>query len=250
MNQKDAARDLINAFLNITTIHHTEILVRINNIDLNSIKLDLETIFSNKINTIVLPKASVDTIHFLSECLETLEKKHLCNAKTHILPIIENAKALLDLQNIAKCPRVNGMILGAEDLATDLEIERTLSGLEILHARSQIVIVAKAYQIDAIDTPFTDINDMTGLASDALMAKRLGMQAKLAIHPNQVGLINETFSMSNVEIENAKKIIEAFHKYQKGVFSLDGKMIDEPIIERAKRVLKKAKTWGQLLDED
>jgi citrate lyase subunit beta / citryl-CoA lyase len=235
MSQKDAARDLLSAFLKETKMNNTEILVRINNIDLNSIKLDIETVFTKKLNTIVLPKASVDSIYFLDQCLAVLEKKHHIDHKIHILPIIETASALLDLQNIAKCPRVDGLLLGAEDLATDLEIERTLSGLEILYARSQIVVVAKANQIDAIDTPFIDTTNMAGLASDALMAKRLGMQAKLAIHPNQIELINETFSMSKAEIDNAKKIIEAFNKYQKGVFSLDGKMIDEPIIERARK---------------
>jgi citrate lyase subunit beta / citryl-CoA lyase len=246
---KDAARDLISSYLKKTYDLKAEILIRVNHSNFDILERDVKATLSNKITSYVLPKASVESLLFLDQLLLALEKKENIKKKIHVLPIIESAKALLDLENIAKCPRVNGLILGAEDLATDMEIDRTDSGIEIMYARSQMVLVAKANHIEAIDTPFTNTQDMSGLKADALMAKRLGMQAKLAIHPNQIHIINETFSVSQEQIDYAKKVLKAYEIHQKGVFSLDGKMIDEPIIERARKILLKAKKWGQIGEE-
>jgi citrate lyase subunit beta / citryl-CoA lyase len=246
---KDAARDLITSYLRQVKTLNTEVLIRINHTNFDTLELDVKTTFSAQVDTYVCPKASVDALLFLDQLLTRLEQNENLNKKIQLLPIIESAKALLDLENIAKCPRVTGLILGAEDLATDMELERTDSGIEIMYARSQIVLVAKAYQIEAIDTPYTNTQDMNGLKADSLMAKRLGMQAKLAIHPNQIFTINETFSVTQKQINDAKKILKAYELKQTGVFSLDGKMIDEPIIERARKIISKAKKWGQIGEE-
>jgi citrate lyase subunit beta / citryl-CoA lyase len=246
---KDAARDLITSYLRQVKTLNTEVLIRINHTNFDTLELDVKTTFSAQVDTYVCPKASVDALLFLDQLLTRLEQNENLNKKIQLLPIIESAKALLDLENIAKCPRVTGLILGAEDLATDMELERTDSGIEIMYARSQIVLVAKAYQIEAIDTPYTNTQDMNGLKADSLMAKRLGMQAKLAIHPNQIFTINETFSVTQKQINDAKKILKAYELKQSGVFSLDGKMIDEPIIERARKIISKAKKWGQIGEE-
>ena len=110
-------------------------------------------------------------------------------------------------------------------------------------------MACKAYKIDAIDTPFTDTNDEEGLIKDTRFAKSLGMNAKSAIHPNQIDVINKIFTPTEKEIEYAKRVLlardEAFAKGL-GVFSLDGKMVDKPVIERALKVIEKAKRFGVL----
>jgi citrate lyase subunit beta/citryl-CoA lyase len=141
--------------------------------------------------------------------------------------------------------RVNGILLGAEDLSSDMQFERTFVGDEILYPRAKIAYACAAYGIDAIDTPFVDVHNLDGLLKDSLRAKNLGMNAKSAIHPNQISIINKTFSPTQKQIENALKI-ELAAKSNKGVFSLDGKMVDKPIIERSKKILEKARKYDLL----
>ena len=171
-------------------------------------------------------------------------KKHIA-----IVPIIESAISLIEVDVIASLNRVNGILLGAEDFTKDLEVKRTKEGSEILYARSRIIVACKAYKIDAIDTPFTDTVDMDGLVKDVNYVKGLGMNAKSAIHPNQIEAINNAFTPTKSEIEYAKRVLiardEAFSKGL-GVFSLDGKMVDAPVIARAETVIKKATKYGVL----
>lgn len=167
--------------------------------------------------------------------------------KIGVIPIIELASSILDVREIATSPRVNGLLLGAEDLSSDLEVSRTLAGDEIFYARSMIAISCRAYNIDAIDTPFTDVRNEEGLLADSQKARGLGMNAKACIHPNQIDIVNKIFSPSKEQIEQALRILKAFENAQKegkGVFSLDGKMVDKPIIERAKKTIDKAKRFG------
>ena len=156
---------------------------------------------------------------------------------------------LYEVDVIDSLPRVNGILLGAEDFTKDLEVKRTKEGKEILYARSRIIVACKAYKIDAIDTPFTDTLDMEGLVKDVTYVKELGMNAKSAIHPNQIEAINNAFTPTKQEIEYAQRVLiardEAFSKGL-GVFSLDGKMVDAPVIARAETVIKKATKFGVL----
>ncbi|MFA6610944.1 MAG: HpcH/HpaI aldolase/citrate lyase family protein, partial [Bacilli bacterium] len=99
-------------------------------------------------------------------------------------------------------------------------------------------------KIDAIDTPYTNVNQLEGLKRDALIAKGLGMNAKACIHPNQIDMVNQIFSPTKQEILKAQKIIAAYEQEKKGAFSLDGKMIDKPIIERSMKVIAKANKFG------
>jgi citrate lyase subunit beta/citryl-CoA lyase len=247
LSEKDAALSLLSSFIDRFKFEQTELIVRINGLDTHLGIRDLKTIVSDAIDTIMLPKA---TFKRTQECLEHLlfiETQKKMNKQIKIIPIIENALSLTELTKIAALDRVDGLLLGAEDLATDLEVERSLSGIEILVPRSMVVIAAKAYGIDAIDTPFIDAHDLDGLDNDALFAKSIGMNAKACIHPNQIDVVHHVFSPSQKEIHHAQKIIKALHEAtlnNKGVFSVDGKMVDKPIIDRAKKILDKARKWG------
>jgi citrate lyase subunit beta/citryl-CoA lyase len=247
--EKDAARNLVESFLDNNVLANLEIVIRINSLDARFSAKDLEKIVSDKIDTIMLPKASVKNIIQLSFLLSKYERKRKMEKRIQIIPIIESASAIWELNEIASFSRVNGLLLGAEDLATDMEIARTEEGMEIFYARSAVVMASKAYKIDAIDTPYTNTKNDEGLEKDSKRAKMLGMNAKACIHPNQIDPVNRFFSPEKAEIEYAKKVIQACEeakKEGKGAFSVDGKMIDKPVIDRAYKLIEKAEKWGVL----
>lgn len=240
-SEKDSARILLKNFLQ--TFEPTyEVIIRINQIDNINGLLDLETLVSDRIDTIMLPKARIESVKKLAELLDNFEKARKIKKTIKIIPLLELAASILETEAIAGLPRVDGILLGAEDLTNDMETERTLTGEEIFYPRSRIAYAARAHGIDAIDTPYTNVNDDKDLTQDAIRAKRLGMTAKAAIHPNQVRYINEVFSPSKEQIAWALKVLEAA-KTNLGVFSLDGKMIDKPIIERCQKIIEKAKKY-------
>ncbi len=243
ISEKDNARNLVKSYLEYFDFNNLEIVIRINGLDTIYGESDLEKLPLAKINTIMLPKATVGYLQKLDEILTKLEKKQKVEKNINVIPIIESAGAVLDLENIAKCNRVNGLLLGGEDLASDLEVERTKEGLEILYARSKMAVVGKALKIDCIDTPFTDTLNDEGLKADGYFSKGLGFNAKACIHPNQVNIVNEVYLPTEADVKWAKRVLIALEKAEKagkGAFSLDGKMIDEPIIKRARKILEKA----------
>jgi citrate lyase subunit beta / citryl-CoA lyase len=249
LSEKDAANHLLKEFLTRFSHLSIEKIVRVNAVDTPFFEKDILMIASDFIDTIMLPKATLSSVKQLDSLLSRIEKTKKIKKIIKIVPIIELARSIIEVDEIAKHHRVNGLLLGAEDLATDLEVERTLIGNEIFYARSKVIIAAKANKIDAIDTPFTHVSDENGLINDASFAKSLGMNAKACIHPLQIDHINTIFSPTGKEILHAKKIIEAekiAKNDQKGAFSVDGKMIDKPIIDRAHQLLEKAKQWGLL----
>ncbi len=251
--QKDAARSLMQCYLNTHPNQVMEVVVRINGLDTAYYEEDLDKIVSDNIDTIMLPKARVEYLIKLDEILTKLEKERHLKKKIGIIPIIELAVSVLEVEEIAKQKRVNGILLGAEDLTSDMEVTRTKQGVEIEYPRARIAMACKAYQIDAIDTPFTDVNDYEGLERDALHAQELGMNAKSAIHPNQLDTINQIFLPTEKQIRWALRVRQATKEAATkglGVFSLDGKMVDKPVMERAEKILLKAEKFGALPDEE
>jgi citrate lyase subunit beta/citryl-CoA lyase len=243
VGEKDSARTLVSLFLDSHINHDLEIIIRVNGVDTPYFKDDLIAVISEKIDSIMLPKARIADIKFCQEMISKLEVSRNIKKKIGIIPIIELSASILEIDEIAKCDRVTGILLGAEDLSTDLGIERTKNGQEILFPRFKVIYACTANNIDAIDTPFTDTKDEEGLRLDCDVAKSLGMKAKAAIHPNQVEIINECFSPNKKSIEWAQRILEAKKRAEQnglGVFSLDGKMVDKPIISRALNIIDQA----------
>jgi len=249
LSEKDAAVHLLDNFLKSYDFENLEIVVRINPLDSEFSKNELEQIISDQIDTIMLPKATSKNTLALSKILDKMEKTKKISKKITIIPIIELASSVLEVKDIAGINRVSGLLLGGEDLSTDLEVERSEDGIELLLSRSLVVMAAKANKLDAIDTPYTKTNDDEGLNKDSSFAKRLGMNAKVCIHPNQIETVNTVFSPSIQDIEYARKVVMAETealKTGRGAFTVDGKMVDKPIIERAKKLLDKAQKWGLL----
>lgn len=247
LSQKDAARIIVNEFISSSFGFNKEIIVRVNGPDTPYFEDDIKMVVSNNIGAIMLPKATEATVRLLEARLEEIELNKNIPKKISIIPIIELAKSVLEIERIASLNRISGMLLGAEDLSLDMGIIRTKPGDEIQYVRSKLAVACKAYNIDAIDTPFVDVNDDEGLIADTKRARLLGMDSKSCIHPRQASIVNKVFSPSNFDIEYAKKVLLGYEEARKvglGVFSLEGKMIDKPIVERAQRVIARAKRFG------
>ena len=212
MSEKESARELLKNFLSIADLKQKEIMIRINSLDNDLAMLDLDDIVSDEIDTIMLPKARVSDIVYLDKVLRQIEEKKQMTKKINIVPIIELASSLLEVERIAAEKRVNGILLGAEDLTSDMEVSRTEEGTEIFYPRARIAMACKAFKIDAIDTPYTNVNNLEGLEKDSLVAKELGFNAKACIHPNQIDVINRIFSPTEKEILRAQKIVAAYEQ--------------------------------------
>lgn len=244
--EKDSARNLVKCYLDNLKNKSSELVIRINGLDTDYYLDDLNQIVCEKIDAIMLPKAHINDLKKLDEILTSLEKERNIVKMIKIIPIVELAESLLEVETMAFQNRVDGILLGAEDFTSDLEVTRTKDGEEIFYARNRIAVACAAAKIDAIDTPFTDTKDNLGLEKDCEKAISLGMKSKSCIHPNQIETVNEMFSPSQKTIDWAKRILQAKIDADKkglGAFSVDGKMVDKPIIERAQKILKKAEKY-------
>ena len=234
-SEKDAARILVREYLK-NFENPTDIVVRVNPTDTPYFYDDLKMLMEVNFDCIMLPKASVESVKLLDEFMDenNFEKDVFC--------LIETAMGVEDSLNIlGASKRIVGVLLGAEDLSLDLGAERTKASEEIRYSRQKIVAVSKALEIQAIDTPFTDTDDIEGLIKDAEFAKAMGMTGKAAISPRHVDAINKVFSPSEEEIHHAIRVCEgAIDAKEKGLgaWSLDGKMVDAPVIKRAITVLR------------
>lgn len=253
--EKDAARILLRNALKYLDFFGTEIIVRINALDTPYWEQDLKAIVPLKPAIIMPPKVSgAQTIQALEQSLNELERDAgIEEDSIHILPLLESALGIENAFLIAQSSaRVVGLFLGAEDLSADLHCQRSKAGGEILYARQRMVNAARAAGVEAYDTPFTDINDSTGLRQDALLAKSLGFSGKTMISPRHVSCINEIFSPTDEEIRYALEVFEAIRRAKeqgKGAIALRGKMIDAPIVARAGQVLQAAQDMGWEEDE-
>ena len=165
-----------------------------------------------------------------------------------LIPLIETALGVENAFQIASAsPRVAAIFLGGEDLTADLRCRRTKAGNEIAYARARMVMAARAAGVDVYDTPFTDVNDDEGIYTDAEYAKSLGFTGKSAISPRHVNAINEVFSPTAAEIDYAYEVMDAIRAAQaqgKGAVALRGKMIDAPIVARARQTIEAAEALG------
>ncbi len=164
-----------------------------------------------------------------------------------VFALVETADGVLSARSIAGAPATDAVIFGAEDLAADVGATRTADGTEVLYAREHVVLAASAADVDAIDTVYTDFSDAEGLRADTEFALTLGYDGKLAIHPAQVDPINEAFTPDPDEVEWAAAVLAARDEAERegrGVFQVDGEMIDAPLIAQAERIAERAAAAG------
>lgn len=249
-DQKDAARILVRNAIRTLKFPGVELVIRINAVDTDFWKRDLDEMMPLRPSLIMPPKTSTaDDVRTVDAYMSELEDKlGLARNTVRLIPLIETALGVENAFAIASAsPRVAAIFLGGEDLTADLRCKRTKEGNEIAYARARMVCAARAAGVDVYDTPFTDVHDDEGIRIDAEYAKSLGFSGKSAISPRHVGVINEVFSPSLRDIEYAREVMEAIAlaKAQgRGAISLRGKMIDAPIVARARQTLEAAAALG------
>jgi citrate lyase subunit beta/citryl-CoA lyase len=253
--EKDAARCLVFCALKAVDYGDKELVVRINDPRTEIGQNDIKAMIKAGIQVIRLPKTdSSDDVHF---CEEIIEKEEKINKKaigtTKMMAAIESAQGVLNAPHIAlSSKRLIGIALGAEDYCADMRTQRSAEGTELFFARNMILHAARAAGIAAIDTVYSDVNNEEGLLRETKLIKQLGFDGKSVINPRQIEPIMSVFSPSDEEIAKALSIMDAIkeaHKKGSGVISLHGKMIDRPVVLRAQRTLRLAKTENRWLGE-
>lgn len=245
-DDKDSARDLVRNALTYMTFGKKERIVRINALDTPYWIEDLEAVLPLAPDVIMPTKVSGgEYIRKLDAEMTRIEQQHgLPVGKIKLIPLLETALGIENAYEIAVASaRMEALYLGAEDLSADLRCARTKAGTEIFYARERLVCAARAAGIEAYDTPFTDVEDLEGLEADTRLAKSMGFTGKAVISPRHVDIVNEVFSPSQAEIQHARDVfaaIEEAKRQGKGAISLNGKMIDAPIVLRARFVLEAA----------
>ncbi len=247
--EKDAARILVRNALHYLDYQNTEVVIRINSLDNAFWEDDLKAVLPAKPDAILVPKVNTaEDIHRVAEFMTEIESESEDEKPCRIIPLLETALGIENAYQIAAAdPRVTAIFLGAEDLTADLGCQRTREGSEILYSRGRVVVAARAAEVDCYDTPFTDVDDEAGLLDDVRLAKSLGFSGKAAISPRHVLRINEIFSPSAEEIAYAQEVMDTIRVAEeqgKGAVSLHGKMIDAPIVSRARQTLEMAQALG------
>jgi len=255
LNNKDEARRTVSEALNTLDFGGSERLIRLNSVNTSFWKDDIESTVDARPDGYTIAKVeSVEQIQLVSRALAEAESAHSWPEHSiRLLAIIETAKGIMNLREIAQASqRLDALMFGAEDLAGDIGAKRTRAGWEVFYARSAVVTAAAAYGLQAIDMVLADLNDLERLEDECISARELGYEGKIAIHPRQVEVINRVFAPSPEEIEQAQRLIQAHDEHQaakSGVFELDGKMVDMPMVRMAERVVAKAKAAGLLKDD-
>ncbi len=245
-DEKANARAVAASFLAKLSDTGSLVIPRVNSLDTGLLEQDLAAIITPKIYGLSIGK--VQTVQEIAEIcglIEPLEQKAgLAAGRLKLIPWIESAKAIVNADEIcSSSKRIIAVAFGAEDFTNDMGIERTDDDSEIAYARSVVCIAARAADVVALDTPYFGFRDTDGLQRDANTAKKQGFKGKFAIHPAQIDIINATFSPSPQEVEHAKRVLAAFEAAEhqgRGSTSLNGKVIDVPVVKRARAILEMA----------
>ncbi len=252
LNEKDAARFLVYEALTSLDLGDKEHLVRINSLESGLGLADLEAIVRTGKAVIRLPKTETpqDVLECEAEIARIEEAAGLQVGSTNMMAAVESAAGVLNAREIAlSSPRLIGIAIGAEDYVTDLKTTRSEDGIELLFARSAILLAARAAGIDAIDTVYSDVNNEEGLRKEVQLIRQLGFDGKSIINPRQIGIIHEIYTPTKKDIDHALAVLDAIQQAERkgsGVISLNGKMVDRPIVLRAQRVISLAKASGVL----
>lgn len=249
LTEKDSARILVREAIKNIDYSNVELVVRINPLSTEFAMDDIDIIARVKPDTILVPKATEEDIKKVDEMVTKIEEEEgFEKGSIRLFALIESAYGVENVYSIIKSSdRVEGVLLGGEDLSADMGIKRTKQGDEIAYARSKVATSCKALGVDSIDTPFTDTNDVEGLIADTKKAKSIGMSGKSSINPRQIDSIHSVYAPTEAEITHAQSVMDAKEDADRqglGVFSLNGKMVDAPIINRAKSTLDLAKRLG------
>ena len=228
---KAAAREITRTALAEREAYPQAIVIRVNSVRSGSLDEDLDALARCPADAVMFPKCEGE--HHLG----------LLSARTG-LPVIATIETPLGVVRAAESASYSGQVaalmFGAEDYSTEMGIVRTGSEPETLFARSATVNAARAFGKEAYDSPCMDYRDADTMRETTERGRRMGYSGRLAIHPNQPPVINEIYTASESEVEAARKMLKEFDSTGLGVVGMEGQVIDEPVIERARRVVRAA----------
>ncbi|PHI41020.1 citrate (pro-3S)-lyase subunit beta [Actinobacillus succinogenes] len=247
LKEKDSARMLVAHALRHPLYQDIECVVRVNPLDSEFGLADLNAVVRAGVDVVRMPKTeTAKDVADMDAAITEIEKA--CGREvgsTLMLAAIESPLGITQANEIATASkRLIGIALGAEDYVRNLKTERSPEGIELLFARCSILQAARAAGIQAFDTVYSNANNEEGFLAEAALIKQLGFDGKSLVNPRQIELLHNLFAPTQKDVDQAQKIIDAAEEAKRnglGVVSLNGKMIDAPIIDRAALVLERAK---------
>lgn len=255
MAEKDAARDLVYEALQTQDYGDAELVVRVNGQDTPYYANDVRAMVNAGIDVVRLPKAEdAEMVKKLDADITAAEKEFgREEGSTMLMAAIESAKGVINAYQIASASdRMMGIALSAEDYTTDMKTHRYPDGAELEFARNMVLHAARAAGVAAFDTVFTNMNDTEGFYSETEYIHQLGFDGKSLVNPRQIPMVNKVYEPTKKEIENAKNVENAIKEAElkgSGVISMNGQMVDRPVVLRAERVMRLAKA-SNLIDKE
>jgi citrate lyase subunit beta / citryl-CoA lyase len=246
-SEKDAARLLVRNALRAVDFLDCERMVRIN--QLPSGLEDLDEIVPECPDLILIPKVeNADQVVAVETRIAEVKSDYGITRPTWLMPILESALGIENAFAIVKASETTvALTIGLEDYTADLGVVKTAHGAESLYARQRVVNAAHAAGVQAIDSVFGDVSDLEALRLWGMNSRALGFEGMGCVHPVQIPIIHEAFAPSPGHIERARKIVAAYDEAQEkrlGVVSLGSKMIDPPVVQRALRLIARARKLG------
>ena len=249
-NQKDAAR--FSLYHALTTIDYgkTEIIVRINGLDTPHWQEDIRVCVAGGADGIRIAKCeSANDVKTVEAAVEAAEKEFGVEVgRTLLMAALESPKGILNAYEICcASDRMFGVAISGGDFRKCMQTVFQPDGVDMLVARGQMLMAARAAGIQCFDTVFTNLDDNEGFEAEVRQNKAMGFDGKSLINPKQIRLVHEVFAPTQKEIIQAEKFVRAFNEAAAagiGVFTVDGKMVDLAFIPGAQRTLKLAKACG------
>ena len=246
-SEKDAARLLVRNALRAVDFLECERMVRINQLPLGL--EDLDEIVPESPDLILIPKVEhAAQVVEAARRIERTQNDYGISRSIWLMPILESALGIENAFAIVKASdQIVALTIGLEDYTADLGVVKTSTGAESLYARQRVVNAAHAAGVQAIDSVFGDVGDMDGLRAWGLNSRALGFEGMGCVHPLQIAVIHDAFAPTAAEIEKAQKIVAAYNEAQEkglGVVSLGSKMIDPPVVQRALKLMARARAMG------
>ncbi|MTJ84210.1 MAG: citrate (pro-3S)-lyase subunit beta [Telmatospirillum sp.] len=249
LREKDAARLLVFHALQLPVYREIETVVRINPLSTPFGRQDLEAAVRAGVDVVRLPKTdSAEDVLELEREVERIERA--CGrpfGSTRLMAAIESAGGVVNAVSIARSsPRMIGIALAGFDYVMDMQTERG-DGTELFYARAAVLHAARAAGIDAFDVVYSDVNNEEGFLKEVDLIKRMGFNGKSLINPRQIELLHNAYAPTGEEVDYARRVVAAADQAERqglGVIALNGKMIDAPIVNHAKRVLQRAEASG------
>ncbi|HIR32304.1 MAG TPA: HpcH/HpaI aldolase/citrate lyase family protein [Candidatus Faecousia faecavium] len=249
-NQKDAARFSLYHALTTIDYGNTEVIVRINGLDTPHWKEDIRVCVAGGADGIRIAKCeSAQDVRTVEAAVEAAEKEFGVEVgRTLLMAALESPKGILNAYEICSASdRMFGVAISGGDFRKCMQTTFQPDGVDMLAARGQMLLAARAAGIQCFDTVFTDLDDDAGFEAEVRQNKAMGFDGKSLINPKQIRLVHQVFTPTEKEVRQAEKIVRAIEEQAKlgiGVFTVDGKMLDIAFVPGAKRTLKLAKACG------